>query len=74
MGGEKKPAKQPAPEKCLSRFGVPDDPEERDEREEGQKTKWKGRKRECAETDGREGQNQDSSDVSGTSPRVDWDR
>jgi len=39
MGGEKKPAKQPAPEKRLSRFGVPDDPEERDEREEGQKTK-----------------------------------
>ena len=74
MRGEKQPAKQPAPEKGHSRSGVPDNPEERDEREEGQKTSREWRERKCAETDSRDGQNQGSSDVSGTSPRVDCDR
>jgi hypothetical protein len=74
VGGEKKPAEQPAPEERLSRPGTPDNAEERDESEESQKTKREGCERKCAEADGRDGQNQDSTDVSGTSLRVDWDR
>ena len=74
MGGEKKPAEQPAPEERLSRLGVTDNPEERDEREEGQEPQRDWREREPAEANGRDGRNQGSTDVSGTSLRVDWDR
>ena len=73
MGGEEKPAEQPAPEKRSSGPCIPDNMKQRDEREEGQKTKREGRERKCAEADGRDGQNQGSSDVSGTSLRVDVD-
>ncbi len=74
MGGEKKPAEQPAPEECLSRSGVPDDPEEWDKREEGQEPEREWRECEPAEADCRDGRNQDSTDVSGTSLRLDWER
>jgi hypothetical protein len=74
VGGEQEPAEQPAPEKRSARPGVPNNPEERDQREEGQEPEWEWCEGKRTEADGRDGRNQGSTDVSGTSLWVDWDR
>ena len=73
MKPECEPAEQPAPKECPARLRVADNPEQRDERDEGEESERERRERKPSEAEGRDGQNQGSSDVSGTSLRVDWD-
>ena len=73
MKPEGEPAEQPAPKECPARLCVADSPEQRDECDKGEEPERERREREPSEAKGRGGQNQDSSDVSGTSLRVDWD-
>jgi hypothetical protein len=74
VGGEEEPAEQPSPKECPARLRVTNNPEQRDQRDEGEEPERERRKRKPSKADGREGQNQGFSDVSGTSLRVDWDR
>jgi len=70
---EREPAEEPAPKEGPARLCVTNNPEQRDERDEGEEPEREGRECEPSEPEGRGGQNQGSSDVSGTSLRVDWD-